>query len=82
MWSAKNQAELVEQKLGVRAEIEKDNVVVPGIKTLHTRSVEDIAETLAVVLRSRPNIVSFKFVVGSHVEVEFTPADQPQYPAE
>lgn len=74
MWTPKNQQELVQQQMGVKAEVLKDNVVVPGIETLHTRDASDIAETLAVVLRSRPNIVSLKYVVGSHIELEFTPA--------
>jgi len=50
-------------------EVNKHNVVVPGIKTLHQRPVSEIAEVLANVLRSSPSIVEFRYVIGSHIEI-------------
>lgn len=76
MWEAENQADLVNQDLDAsRRGVIKDKIAVPGVDKLHEKPVEQIAKTLAIVLKSRPNLLSFKYVVGSHVEIEFSPEE-------
>lgn len=52
--------------MGVQTQETTNKLVVPGIKTLHQKSVAEIAEVLAGVLKSQSNIVRFEYVVGSH----------------
>lgn len=66
---AKTQQDLVNEDLLSQPRITKEILRLPGIKELHLRSKEEIAETLTMVLKSRANIVGFNWVVGSHIEL-------------
>lgn len=44
-------------------------VSVPGMQKLHEQPTAEIAEVLANVLRSRPNIVKMTYVVGQYIEL-------------
>lgn len=46
-----------------------ENVRLPGIEKLHEKPVDEIAAVLANFVKSRPSMVSMKFVIGSHIEV-------------
>ncbi len=46
-----------------------DTIKVPGIATLHGKSPDEIAAVLTNVVRSQANLISFKWVIGSHMEV-------------
>ena len=45
------------------------DVAIPGIEVLHQRPTAEIAEVLAAVLKSRPNIIKMEYVVGSHIRL-------------
>lgn len=66
---ATTQSDLVEQNMEVQPQVMIEKVVIPGIETLHTKSTQDIAETLTFVLKSRPNIVEFRYVIGKYIEL-------------
>jgi hypothetical protein len=59
----------VKEDLGFQPETVTDKVVVPGIQNLHDQSTVEVAEVIANVLRSRPNITKLTYVVGSHFEI-------------
>ncbi len=66
----KTQADHVtEEMAGLQPQESVQKVVVPGIETLHQKSVNEIAEVLANVLRSAPNIIRVVYVTGSHIEL-------------
>lgn len=66
---ATNQTQVVEQHLASQEREVTDILKIPGIEKLHLKSVDEIAAVLANVLKSRPGVKSFKFVVGSHIEI-------------
>lgn len=59
----------VKQDQGFQPEQTTEKVVVPGIQTLHDKPTTEIAEVIANVLRSRPNIVKMTYVVGEYFEL-------------
>lgn len=67
-----SQTELVEQKMNAENFAKKEEVEIlklPGIAVLHHRSFGEIGEVIANVLKSRKNIASIKYVIGSHFEI-------------
>lgn len=54
---AQTQGDLVVKDQGFKTKEEVRVVGLPGIAQLHTRSTEEIAEVLAVVLKSERNVV-------------------------
>lgn len=44
-------------------------IAVPGIRSLHTRPTEEIAEVLSNVLRSKSNVVEIRYVLGEYIEL-------------
>lgn len=50
-----------------------ERVYPPGIEDLHKRSIDEVAQTLAHVLRSRPLVTELRYVAGEYVELTFTP---------
>jgi len=66
----KTQADHVaEEMAALQPQETTQKVVVPGIETLHQRPINEIAEVLANVLRSAPNIIRMEFVTGSHISL-------------
>lgn len=66
----KTQADhVVEEMAGLQPKESVQRVVVPGIELLHQKPINEIAEVLANVLRSAPNIVRLDYVIGSHIEL-------------
>lgn len=66
----KTQADLVQEELASIEPVDRtDKLVLPGIETLHLKPTIEIAEVLANVLRSRPNITRMDFIIGSHIEL-------------
>ena len=66
---ARTQSDLVTEELLSQPRTTKEKLRLPGIEKLHTKTKEEIAETLAMVLKSRPNIVQLDYVVGKWIEV-------------
>lgn len=66
---AKTQQDLVDEELLSVPKETKQILKLPGIKELHQKSKEEIAETLTMVLKSRANIIGLNWVVGSHIEL-------------
>jgi len=50
-----------------------ERVYPPGIEDLHKRSIDEVAQTLAHVLRSKPLITEMHYVAGQYIELTFTP---------
>lgn len=67
----KTQADVVADDKGFKEKLEKRKVVVPGLNILHTKPVEDIAEVLALVMKSQNNIVELKYVLGEYIELTY-----------
>lgn len=65
-----NQEELVKKARGYQPETIIEKIGLPGIETLHERGIEEVADTLANVIKSRANVVSVKFTVGKAIELE------------
>jgi hypothetical protein len=66
---ARTQQDLVNEELLTRPRVTKELLKLPGITTLHTKSKEEIAETLTMVLKSRANIVGMNWVIGQYIEL-------------
>jgi len=64
-----NQADIIRDNKDFVPETETERIRVPGIETLHEKSADEIAEVLALVLRSRNNVVAIKYELGSHIEL-------------
>ena len=64
---AKTQQDLVNEDLLSQPRVTKEVLRLPGIKELHQKSKEDIAETLTMVLKSRANIIGLNWVVGESI---------------
>jgi hypothetical protein len=68
---ARNQSELVQQKMeSVESSEQTEILKLPGVTTLHLKSHAEIAAVLTNLLKSRSNITSIKYVLGSHFEIE------------
>lgn len=67
----KTQADLVADDQGFKEKYETRKVVVPGINMLHTKKVEEIAEVLALIMKSQNNIVELRYKLGEHIELVY-----------
>jgi hypothetical protein len=68
-----NQTEVVRKAIETeRREEVKEKIKLPGIETLHTKSMEDIAEVLTNVIKSKTNIKEMRWVLGSYIELTWT----------
>jgi hypothetical protein len=59
----------VKEEQGFREEVTTDRLRLPGIEGLHLRPVDEIAETLAVALKARPNVREVRYVIGEYIEL-------------
>lgn len=64
-----NQADHVTEEMGFRPETIKEQIAFPGIKTLHEKPTTEIAEALALALRSRANVLELRYKVGEFIEL-------------
>lgn len=67
----KTQKDIVEAEKSKDQAYDSEIVTIPGIKELHNKTTSEIAEVLAVVLKSRANIKSITYVLGEHVKVSY-----------
>lgn len=65
----RTQDDLVSQDMGYQATEETRYVKLPGIEQLHTKSVAEIAEVLANVLKSEARISKLTWEVGKGIEL-------------
>jgi hypothetical protein len=65
----KTQNEIVEQELQLTTNEITETIKLPGISTLHMKPTEEIALVLTNLLKSRSNIKSITYVIGSHIEL-------------
>lgn len=69
----RNQEQLVKQKMGGKDlgafNTITERVYIPGIETLHHKSTDEIAATLANVIKSRSTVRAITYVLGSHIEI-------------
>ena len=65
----KNQEEIVKNDLLKEPQLIKDRLDLPGLKEMHKGSVNDLAQIIAMVLKSRSNIVKLEYVVGDYIEI-------------
>lgn len=66
---AKTQEDLVRMRTALEPTEKTHQVRIPGIEQLHTKPVEEIAEVIAMVLKSQPNIVEVRYKVGNCIEL-------------
>lgn len=65
---AKNQGDIVKTKMDV-PDTETFDLRIPGVDTLHKKTTEEIAEVLAIALKSQNNLLELKYTVGKSIEV-------------
>jgi len=65
----KTQDDIVRDQVGYLPKEDVRKVMIPGMETLHTRSIPEIAEVLANVLRMEPSIKELRWVVGEYFEL-------------
>jgi len=65
----KTQEDLMKDSLSYPPEQTTVKVAVPGIKNLHMKSVEEIADTLSNVIRSQNNVTEIRYVLGEYIEL-------------
>lgn len=73
MKKAQTQADIVNNypKLGTLGSEVKEELTTPGIKELHLRSKDEIAEVLTQILKSRRDIVGLHWRFGEKFELVF-----------
>jgi hypothetical protein len=69
MFRPKNQADHVALDQPPQPNEYVEQLVLPGIANLHNMSREDIADTLANILKSRTNIKALRYEVGKCIEL-------------
>ena len=67
-----NQADYVTEEMGFKPEVVQEKIVFPGIKQLHEKPTAEIAEALAMALKSRSGIIELRYKVGEYIEVFLT----------
>ena len=72
----KSQADHVTQEMGVQSQYDREKISLPGIKTLHEKSTTEIAESLAIILKSRMGIVEVNYRVGEYIELVTIPLNR------
>jgi len=70
----KTQDDIVRQDQGYEPAEVTRTVRLPGIEALHTKSITEIAEVLANVLRSERGITQLTYKVGKHIELTIDPS--------
>lgn len=63
------QEDIVKKDKGFIPKTLTQQVRIPGIETLHEKPTDEIAEALALVLRSRSNVIAVKYVLGEYIEL-------------
>jgi len=66
---ARTQEDLVKEDQGYRSEEVTRKITLPGLKELHTKSTKDIAEVLAVAIKSEPNVIEIRYRLGEFIEL-------------
>lgn len=66
---AKTQDDLVKQDQGFKPREEIVKVGLPGIEQLHTKSTDEIAEILAVILKSERGIQRLNWEIGKGIDL-------------
>ena len=66
---AKTQDDLVREEQGYQPREVTRKISVPGLESLHQKPTIEIAEMLALVLRSEPNIIELRYRVGEFIEL-------------
>ena len=72
----RTQQDHVTQELGVQSQYDREKVSLPGIKQLHEKSTSEIAEALAIILKSRSGIVEINYKVGEYLELVTIPTNR------
>ena len=67
----RNQQEIVDRFLAQEDKVVTEKLRIPGIETLHTKTVDEIAATLANVVRSRAHLLEIRWSIGEFIEVTF-----------
>lgn len=75
MSRVRTQSDIVREDRLRRHEPVVNKLRIPGIDKLHTKEVEEIAETLAVVLKSQSMLREFRWVVGEYIELTSDPVE-------
>ena len=65
------QADHVAEEMGYKPTLQKEQIAFPGIKLLHERPTAEIAEALALALKSRGNVIELRYKVGEFIELTF-----------
>jgi hypothetical protein len=66
---ARTQAELVEEDQGFKSKEVTRRITLPGLKTLHNKPTKEIAEVLALAIKSEPNVIEIRYRVGEFIEL-------------
>lgn len=64
----RTQGDIVKNKMA-KEPTETFDLRIPGVKDLHLRSIEEIAEVLAIALKSQSNLLELRYKVGESIEV-------------
>ena len=64
-----NQGDHVREDQAVVRKNRVHRMQMPGIKTLHTRPLPEIAASLAAAMRSVPDVQEVRYVVGEYIEI-------------
>ena len=65
----KNQEDHVKEEEMCVPEMITERLRLPNIKELHLQTTEDIAATLAMVIKARSNIVELRYKLGEYIEL-------------
>lgn len=71
MPTPKTQADIVAQDQMLMEKEVTENLRLPGLDRLHTKSKEEIAEVLVNILKSRQNITRIDWVLGGPMRVTY-----------
>lgn len=66
---ARNQQELVQEEQGFQPKEVTRKITLPGLETLHTKTIDEIAEVLAIAIKSEPNVVELRYRAGKFIEL-------------
>jgi hypothetical protein len=63
------QADHVTEEMGFIPDVKTERIAFPGIKTLHEKPSAEIAEAIAMALKSRSNVVELRYKIGEYIEL-------------
>ncbi len=66
---ARNQAELVAEDQGFQAKEVTRKITMPGLEQLHNKTTKEIAEVLAIAIKSEPNVIEIRYRLGKFIEL-------------